>query len=121
MKAPLSLLPFIPSGPDFEASRQFFNLIGFQESWDNDGYIGFEMGPAKFILQDFNNKEFADNLMVKIEVDDVDIWWEEFQPIAQKIATEFPSARINPPKDFPWGREVHFIDLAVVCWHVCRP
>jgi hypothetical protein len=20
--------------------------------------------------------------------------------------------------EFPWGREVHFIDLAGVCWHV---
>jgi hypothetical protein len=26
--------------------------------------------------------------------------------------------RITPPTDFAWGREVNFIDLAGVCWHV---
>jgi hypothetical protein len=30
----------------------------------------------------------------------------------------FPQFRIKPPADFPWGREVNFIDLAGVCWHV---
>ena len=30
----------------------------------------------------------------------------------------YPGFRINPPKQFPWGREVNFIDLAGVCWHV---
>jgi hypothetical protein len=26
--------------------------------------------------------------------------------------------RTKRPTDFPWGREVHIIDPAGVCWHV---
>ena len=26
--------------------------------------------------------------------------------------------RIMPPADLPWGREVHFLDLAGLCGHV---
>jgi hypothetical protein len=26
--------------------------------------------------------------------------------------------KFRPPTEFPWGREIHIIDLAGVCWHV---
>ncbi len=46
----------------------------------------------------------------------MDEWW---QAISQKsLEKTYPGFRINPPTDFAWGREIHFIDLAGVCWHV---
>jgi hypothetical protein len=41
--------------------------------------------------------------------------------IGQRPSARFSGFRLKPPTDFPWGREVHFIDLAGVCWHVGAP
>ena len=112
----VSLLPFVPSGPDYEASRRLFADLGFAELWENDGYAGFRSGEGQFILQRFDDQHFAENLMLRMNVDDLDAWWTAVSRKA--LDRSCPSFRIKPPQDFPWGREVHFIDLAGVCWHV---
>lgn len=119
MVEPVALLPFIPGGKDFERSRALFRELGFEELWANAGYVGFRCGAAKFILQDFDDPTFAGNLMIKIELLDLDAWWQE---VATKdLAHKFSGFQMKPPTEFPWGREVHFIDLAGVCWHVGLP
>ena len=52
----VSLLPFVPSGKDYNGSRRLFADLGFEEIWENDGYAGFRNGGAQFILQQFDNK-----------------------------------------------------------------
>ncbi len=115
----LSLAPFVPSGEDYAASRKFFADLGFDETWENSGCAGFECGAARFILQNFVNKEFAANFMVSIVVPDLDSWWAAVNE--KKLEAVYVGVRFAPPKNFPWGREVHFIDLAGVCWHVRQP
>lgn len=118
MNQPLALLPFVPSGPDFDKTRSLFQLLGFHELWEKGDYAGYQWGGAKFILQRFDNKEFASNFMVKLEVPDLDAWWPGFEEAARLAAVQFPGFSYKPPTTFPWGREVNFIDLAGVCWHV---
>ncbi|MEP6569558.1 MAG: hypothetical protein ABJC10_07280 [Acidobacteriota bacterium] len=111
-----ALLPFVPSGSDYEASRRLFADLGFEEVWENSGYAGFRNGNAQFILQKFDNETFASNFMVSIKVPNLDAWW---QAISQKqLVTKYPGLRLNPPANFPWGREINLIDLAGVCWHI---
>ena len=62
----LSLEPFVPSGNNFEGSKQFFLELGFKINWDAGDYIGFERDGCKFILQKFTNKEFAENFMISV-------------------------------------------------------
>ena len=116
---PTAIIPFVPGGKDFGRSRRLFRDLGFEEVWENGGYAGFRAGGAQFILQDFDQPGFADNMMIRIDVADLDRWWAEVQKKALPAA--YPEFRIKPPQDFPWGREVHFIDLAGVCWHVGQP
>jgi hypothetical protein len=116
MIEPTGLLPFIPGGSDFDMSRQLFRELGFIESWAANGYVGLKWGEAKFILQDFNHPSFASNLMVKLEVPDIEAWWGVIKP--KELPNHFDGFRIKSPTDCPWGREVNFIDLAGVCWHV---
>ncbi|HEX6176939.1 MAG TPA: hypothetical protein VF057_01165 [Thermoanaerobaculia bacterium] len=116
--AAVSLAPFVPSGSDYEASRRLFSELGFVEEWESDGYAGFRSGRAQFILQRFDNAEFASNFMVKVIVEDLDAWWSEVSK--KQLQMTYPAFRIKPPSDFPWGREVNFIDLAGVCWHVAE-
>lgn len=112
----LSLLPFVPSGPEYDASRQLFKDLGFEEVWENNGYAGFRSGGAQFILQRYDDRPFAENFMVRLNVPDLDAWWQAIS--GKQLDRTYPAFRINPPADFPWGREVNFIDLAGVCWHV---
>ena len=37
----LALQPFVPSGEDFQASKQFFTELGFNVSWDAGDYLKF--------------------------------------------------------------------------------
>jgi catechol 2,3-dioxygenase-like lactoylglutathione lyase family enzyme len=111
-----SLLPFVPSGPEYEASRRLFRDLGFEEVWENHGYAGFRNGAAQFILQRYDDRPFAENFMVRLNVEDLDAWWQVIRD--KQLDRTYPAFRINPPADFPWGREVNFIDLAGVCWHV---
>jgi hypothetical protein len=112
----LSLSPFVPSGKDYQASRRLFRELGFDETWENDGYAGFRNGDATFILQNIDNEAFAQNFMIRIDVPDLEAWCEAIS--RKNLEVAYPGFSINPPTDYPWGREVNFIDLAGVCWHV---
>ena len=112
----VSLLPFVPSGKEYAASRRLFKDLGFEEVWESDGYAGFRNGEAQFILQRYEDRGFAENFMVRLNVKDLDAWWEAVSK--KQLETSYPEFRIKPPEQFPWGREVNFIDLAGVCWHV---
>ena len=116
---PTALLPFVPGGKDYAASRRLFADLGFEEVWENGGYAGFRAGGAQFILQDYDVPGFASNLMIRIDVPDLDAWWAATERKA--LPDKHPGFRIKPPQDFAWGRELHFIDLAGVCWHVGEP
>ena len=70
-----SLLPFVPSETDYEASRRLFVDLGFEEVWEDNGYAAFRNGGAAFILQRFDDQHFADNVMVGLNVDNLERWW----------------------------------------------
>jgi hypothetical protein len=110
----LSLAPFVPSGENFEGSKQLFIELGFKILWDAGDYASFEKDGCKFILQKFDNKEFAENLMITVGVDDVNAFWQE---VNQKQLPQKFGIRITPPKQMPYGKESNLIDLAGVCWH----
>ena len=68
-----SARPFIPA-KDFAVSKAFYEALGFQKRLDSDVAI-FAIGPTAFILQRFYEKEFAENFMMQLMVDDLDAWW----------------------------------------------
>lgn len=110
----LSLEPFVPSGSQFEASKQFFQELGFSITWDAGDYLGFEKDGCKFILQKFDNTEFAQNFMLSVKIDNAQRFWKE---VTDKKLPEKFGIRIAPPHKQPYGLEVNIIDIAGVCWH----
>jgi hypothetical protein len=110
----LSLEPFIPSGNDFETAKQFFTALGFTITWDAGGYAGFEKDGCKFILQQYDNVEFAQNLMISVKVDDVTAFRNG---VLEKNLPEKFGIRIGQVTIQPYGKEVNIIDIAGVCWH----
>jgi hypothetical protein len=110
----ISLEPFVPSGNDMEGSKALFQELGFRINWDAGDYVGFQRDNCKFILQKFNNKEFAENFMINVRIESADEFWKELTE--KKLGEKF-GIRLKAPVDQPWGREVNLIDKAGVCWH----
>ncbi|HEX2608439.1 MAG TPA: hypothetical protein VHK91_13710 [Flavisolibacter sp.] len=110
----LSLAPFIPSGPDLVLAKRFFQDLGFTLTWDAGDYAGFEKDGCPFILQNYNDKHFAENLMINVRVTDADAF---YAGLKDKKLEETYGIRIMAPTNMPYGREVNVIDPAGVCWH----
>ena len=111
-----TLYPFVPSGPQFARSLEFFAALGFETAWQQPGLAGLRFGGAYFLLQDIDVPVWQTNQMIVFEVDSLDAYWSELEP--QNLATSFSGVKLRPPTDFPWGREIHIIDPGGVCWHV---
>jgi hypothetical protein len=110
----LSLSPFVPSGSKFEESKQLFQELGFKLIWAEGGMAGFGANGCNFMLQHFENKEFAENFMVSVRVDSA----AEFRNmvIEKKLPERF-GIRVGEVTQQPYGKEVNIIDIAGVCWH----
>ena len=51
--------------------------------------------------------------MITFEVDDLDGYWRDIS--ARALPDRF-IAKMKPPMDYAWGREIHIIDPGGVCW-----
>lgn len=61
--------PFVPA-KDFEVSKRFYLQIGFQLLLDAGEVAIFRIGRSSFLLQNHYNKEWAENFMMQLMVDD---------------------------------------------------
>ena len=111
-----TLYPFVPSGPHFARSLEFFAALGFDKLWQHDGLAGLRFGGAYFLLQDIDVPDRQANQMITFEVTDLDAYWAELQ--AKDLERAFEGVKLRAPTAFPWGRELHLIDPGGVCWHV---
>jgi hypothetical protein len=116
MPTATALIPFVPSGPDFEQALAFFAELGFTAQWRNEGLAGLRFGAAAFMLQEIDVPEWQQNQMLTLEVDDLDAYWRHLA--GKQLPERYAGVRLKEPMDYPWGREVHIIDPAGVCWHV---
>jgi uncharacterized glyoxalase superfamily protein PhnB len=109
--------PFLPS-KDFAASKSFYEKIGFRKLLDADVAI-FELGASSFILQNYFKREWAENCMMQLMVDDLDAWWMHIE--ALDLVATFGVASPRPPAIQPWGLRVAFVfDPSGVIWHVAE-
>src|SRR3546814_15354308 len=67
--------PFLPA-KDFELSKRFYEALGFEKLLDADVAI-FRMGRGEFLLQSYYQKEWAENFMMQLMVDDLAAGWNQ--------------------------------------------
>jgi hypothetical protein len=109
--------PFLPA-KNFELSKLFYETLGFTKVLDGDVAI-FRMGASSFILQQFFQKEWAQNFMMQLMVDDLDAWWVHVASLG--LPTKFGVPEPKPPAIQPWGLKVAYvIDPSGVLWHVAQ-
>jgi hypothetical protein len=81
---------------DFEKSKRFYSALGFTMSPGWGGTADFELGGHQFRLQDYYVKDWANNFMVVIGVDDVHAWHQRAQQLVD--SGEFAGISVKPPE-----------------------
>jgi hypothetical protein len=109
--------PFVPT-KDFELSRDFYEALGFEKLVDSDVAI-FGAGSGGFILQRYYQKDWAENFMMQLVVDDLDAWWKHIEDL--DLPGRFGVKPPRAPKVQPYGSRVGFVfDPCGVLWHVAQ-
>ena len=112
-----SLRPFLPAR-DFNRSKAFYEALGFRKLFDGEVAI-FAVGTSAFILQRYYQKDWAENCMMQIMVDDLDGWWDHIK--ALNLAATFDVTPPKLPEVQPWGLRVAYVfDPSGVLWHVAQ-
>ena len=103
---------------DFDVSKRFYETLGFDKVLDSEVAI-FNAGSGGFILQRYYQKEWAENFMMQLMVDDLEAWWAHLASLdlPSKFGVQAPKA----PALQPWGLRVAYLyDPSGVLWHVCQ-
>ncbi len=107
--------PFI-GAKDFNESRAFYQSIGFEEIIIDKKMSLFKINHhLGFYLQDAYVRDWIDNTMIFVEVEDVEHYWRELS--ALNLTATYKTARLVPIRVYDWGRECFLHDPSGVLWH----
>lgn len=110
-------LPFLPAR-EFEKSKDFYEALGFEKLLDGNVAI-YQIGTSKFILQNYFQKEWAENSMMQLVVEDLSAWWAFI--LSLDLPGRFGVQEPKPPTRQPWGLTVAYVfDPSGVLWHVVQ-
>jgi len=110
-----SLRPFI-GAKDFQISRAFYRELGFEEIVIGPDMSLFRTEQAAFYLQAYYNKDWVENTMLFLEVEDVHDHLKRIQDL--ELPDRFPGTEVRPMREEPWGTVFYIIDPAGVLLHV---
>ncbi|RYY61113.1 MAG: glyoxalase [Chitinophagaceae bacterium] len=110
----VSIRPFVGS-KDFAVSREFYRDLGFEEVVISHDMSLFQTGKTGFYLQAYYVKDWVDNTMLFLEVDDVDRYYSELD--ALQLSSKYEGVRLVPIRIESWGKECFLHDPSGVLWH----
>jgi hypothetical protein len=110
-----SIRPFI-GAKNFEVSRSFYTDLGFTETTLGNNMSVFEMGEISFYLQDAFVKDWIDNTMIFLEVENVTTFWEQL--LSLNLTTKYSDIKLSPIVTNDWGKECFIHDPSGILWHV---
>ncbi|MFN0120801.1 MAG: glyoxalase [Blastocatellia bacterium] len=109
--------PFLPA-KNFALSRRFYETLGFEKVLDDEVAI-FNAGSGGFILQNYYQKEWAENFMMQLMVADLEAWWEHITALDLPGQFGVPAPKV--PAMQPWGLRIAYLtDPSGVLWHVAQ-
>jgi hypothetical protein len=110
-----SIRPFI-GAKNFEISRNFYRDWGFEETILGNNMSVFKTGNLSFYLQDAYVKDWIDNTMLFLEVEDVSNYWKELLDL--ELTTKYEGSKLTPIKVYDWGKECFVHDPSGILWHI---
>jgi hypothetical protein len=110
--------PFLPA-KEFEKSLRFYEALGFEACPLGDTLAELSLGPNAFLLQGYYVKEWAENTVMHVLVDDVQPWWQHISSL--DLANRFGVSPPVAPRVEPWGLTVAYVfDPTGVLWHFAQ-
>jgi len=110
----ISIRPFI-GAKDYELSRSFYRDLGFEERILFPDMSLFKTDQTGFYLQNAYVKDWIDNSMIFLEVDDVDRYWKEL--LTLDLTTKYLDVKLTPVRKYDWGKECFMHDPSGILWH----
>ena len=102
-----NMKPYVPA-KDFEEAKRFYSALGFHYTEGWGGTADFELNGRAFRLQNYYVKDWADNFMILLDVDDVEAWHSRVQAIIEEGS--FPAVRMKAPEQVDGATVLHVID-----------
>ena len=102
---------FIPS-KDYEISQSFYQALGFTLSRASDDLSILEKDGVTCFLQRYYNKEFAENLMLQLVVENID---EAYKVVS---GIEGYDVKYSPIKQESWGKVIYLWGPSGELWHI---
>jgi hypothetical protein len=110
--------PFLPA-KEFETSLRFYKAIGFEAYPLGETLAELSLGTHAFLLQGYYVKEWAENTVMHVLVEDVGAWWRHIDSLA--LTRQFDVSPPAPPRVEPWGLTVAYVfDPSGVLWHLAQ-
>ncbi len=109
-----SIRPFI-GAKNFDVSRRFYQDLGFKEHIIASNMSYFEIEQLGFYLQDAYVKDWIDNSMLFMEVEDVAQSWKELNELG--LPAKYKDVKLSPIKTLAWGQEYFLHDPSGILWH----
>ncbi len=108
---------FVPA-QNYEVSKAFYHDLGFIMASDEDGIAYFYCGDQSFLLQDFYEKDHANNFMMHLLVKDVESWYQHI--LSSGIADKY-QVKVTELEDRPWKmRDFILYDPSGVLWRIAQ-
>lgn len=115
MLKPKSIRPFIGS-KNFEISRAFYSDLGFKEIITSSKMSYFSIDNFGFYLQDYYVKDWVDNSMIFLEVEDVERHYELLK--SKNLPAKYNQVKLKPVVYNDWGNEFFLHDPSNILWHI---
>lgn len=109
-----SIRPFI-GAKDFKLSRQFYKDLGFEEIILEQNLSVFKKENTAFYLQNYDVKEWLENTMLFVEVENTEEFYNEI--LSLKLHEKYENVKLIPIKINEWGKECFLIDPSGILWH----
>ena len=109
-----SIRPFVGS-ENFEISSNFYKDLGFEEIILEPKLSLFKWNEIGFYLQDAYVKDWIENTMLFIEVENVEDFWQEL--LSLHLTEKYENVRVTPIRTMEWGKEFFVHDPSGILWH----
>ena len=101
---------------DFEESRSFYECLGFSEIVLSENMSYFRVDEKLgFYLQKAFVKEWLDNSMLFLEVENLEEYLSELK--SKNLTEKFLTVRISEIVIKDWGKEFFLHDPSGILWH----
>lgn len=110
-----SLRPFIGC-KDYSLSKQFYQYLGWEvKEISHNMSVVIINDRFSFYLQDAFVKDWVENTMLFLEIDDVPAYYQHLQSL--KLEDKYAGVKLHSIKQEEWGMECFLTDPSTVLWH----